>query len=229
MFMSSTAANPTSPRLPSIKPGTRTTIAGRTGSGKTRLARYLMEQRSTQHWVIFNPKHTSGYNEMSGAIVLRKWEHRKFDKAIEKHRFVVLNFAANELNHEYMDAIVQWIHENYEDIGFCFDELYFMHRNMEPGEGMVGLYTRGRERKQSVLGLVQRPKRISLFCFSEADYIGSMSLNLEMDRKRMVEATGNTSFMLDEKSQPGSLDKFHWRWYNVDADTAQLWGPVPLR
>lgn len=209
------------PKLPSIKPGTRTTVAGRTGSGKTSLARYLMEKRSRQHWVIFNPKHTAGYKDMADVVVLQKWDARKFDKAISDHRFVIINFARNELKHEYMDAVVSYIHESYDDIGFCFDELYYMHRNMEPGEGMIGLYTRGRERKQSVLGLVQRPKRISLFCFSEADYIASMALNLEGDRKRMVEATGDEHFI-------HGLPKYLWRWYNVDADTSVLWGAVPL-
>lgn len=209
----------TKPRL--IKPGTRTTVAGRTGSGKTSLARFLMEKQSTQSWVIFNPKHTEGYEKLEDYAVMRKWDARKFDKLIEKHRFIDLKFAKDELTPEFMDAVVNYIHETYDDIGFCFDELYYMHKNMEPGEGMVGVYTRGRERRQSVLGLVQRPKRISLFCFSEADYIVSMALNLEMDRKRMVEATGNESFIVP-------LPKFVWRWYNVDEDTVKLWGPVPL-
>jgi hypothetical protein len=204
-----------------IKPGTRTTVSGRTGSGKTSLARYLMEKKSRQHWVIFNPKHTAGYKDLPDSVVLNKWQANKFEKAITNHRFVIINFDRKELNHEYMDAVVSYIHESYEDIGFCFDELYYMHKNMEPGEGMVGLYTRGRERKQTVLGLVQRPKRISLFCFSEADYIVSMALNLEGDRKRMVEATGDERFI-------ASLPKYVWRWYNVDADSSQLWGAVPL-
>lgn len=209
------------PKLPVIKPGTRTTVVGRTGSGKTSLACWLMEKRSLQHWVIFNPKHTAGYKNMADAVILNKWDARKFDKAISEHRFVIINFARNELNHEYMDAVVSFIHESYDDIGFCFDELYYMHKNMEPGEGMVGLYTRGRERNQSVLGLVQRPKRISLFCFSEVDYVAGMALNLEGDRKRMVEATGDERFI-------HSLHKYVWRWYNVDADSSTLWGAVPL-
>jgi energy-coupling factor transporter ATP-binding protein EcfA2 len=211
----------TKPRL--IKPGTRTTVAGRTGSGKTSLARFLMQTQSLQKWVVFNPKHTEGYEKLADYSVMRKWDAAKFDKLIAKDdvRFIDIKFAKNELTPEFMDAVVNHIHESYDDIGFCFDELYYMHKNMEPGEGMTGVYTRGRERKQSVLGLVQRPKRISLFCFSEADYIVAMALNLEMDRKRMVEATGDESFI-------HALPKYVWRWYNVDEDTVNLWGPVPL-
>lgn len=209
------------PPLPHIKPGTRTIIAGRTGSGKTSLAKYLMERRSTQHWVILNPKHTEGYNTLPDSIVLNGWDARKFEKAIEKHRFVVINFNRNELHHAFMDAVLLHIHDEFNNIGIGCDELYYLHNNMEAGDGLIGILTRGRERKQTFLGLVQRPKRISLFSFSESDYIVSMALNLEGDRKRMVEATGDESFI-------HSLPKYVWRWYNVDADTAQLWGPVPL-
>lgn len=209
------------PQLPLIKRGTRTIVSGRTGSGKTTLAKYLMEKRSPQHWVILNPKHTQGYRTLPNVVVLDGWDPRKFEKAIMEHRFVLLNFKRNELNHDFMDGVILHIHENYDDIGICCDELYYLHKGMEAGDGLIGLLTRGRERNQSFLGLVQRPKRISLFAFSESDHIVSMALNLEGDRARMVEATGNEDFII-------SLPKHVWRWYNVDADTAQLWGPVPI-
>lgn len=209
------------PSLPTVKSGTRTIVAGRTGSGKTSLAKFLMETRSRQHWVILNPKHTEGYDTLPDAVVLDGWNEKKFEKAIESHRFVVLNFKRHELTHDFMDAVLLDIHDNYNNIGICCDELYYLHKGMEAGDGLIGILTRGRERKQTFLGLVQRPKRISLFAFSESDYIVSMALNLEGDRARMVEATGNEGFIV-------SLPKYVWRWYNVDADTAHLWGPVPI-
>lgn len=207
--------------LPQIKGGTRTIIVGRTGSGKTSLARYLMEKRNRQRWVIFNPKHTGGYKDLPGAKVMDGWDARKFDKSLTENRFTIINFRKNELSPEYMDAVLAYIHDAYDDIGLCMDELYYMHKNNEPGEGLIGVLTRGRERKQTFMGLVQRPKRISLFCFSETDYVAGMTLNLEGDRKRMVEATGEERFI-------HPLPKFIWRWYNVDADSSQLWGAVPL-
>lgn len=215
--MSSVAPN----TLPILEPGTRTIVAGRTGSGKTSLARFLMQTRNRQHWVIFNPKHTAGYKSLPGAKVLNGWNAKKFDKSLSENRFTIINFDKNELSAEYQDAVLSYIHESYDDIGIAIDELYYLHNNMEAGEGLVGVLTRGRERKQTFLGLVQRPKRISLFSFSEADFIVSMALNLEGDRKRMVEATGDEQFI-------HSLPKYVWRWYNVDADSSRLWGAVPL-
>jgi len=209
------------PKLPTLDAGTRAIVVGRTGSGKTSLARFLMERRNNQHWVIFNPKHTAGYKSLPDAFVMHHWDAKKFARAIAKHRFVILNFDASEMNHAFMDEVLMYLHVEYQNIGFCCDELYYMHNNNEAGRGMIGVLTRGRELQQTFLGLVQRPKRISLFCFSESDYVGGMVLNLEGDRRRMVEATGEAQFI-----EP--LPKYYWRWYNVDADTSQLWAPVPL-
>lgn len=208
--------------LPSLTPGTRTIVAGRTGSGKTSLARFLMQERSTQHWVILNPKHTAGYDQLPDAKVLNGWDGKKFDRSIAEHRFTVINFKPQELNADFMDSVLLYIHETYDNIGIGADEMYYLHKFGEAGDGLIGVFTRGRERKQTFLGLVQRPKRISLFAFSEADYIVSMALNLETDRKRMVESTGDTRFI-------NGLPKFHWRWYTVDADRSTLFGPVPLK
>lgn len=207
--------------LPVLKPGSRTIAAGRTGSGKTSLAKWLVESRNAQHWVILNPKHTAGYDALPDAVVLNGWDGKKFDRAITEHRFTVINFKPQELSADFMDSVLWYIHETYNNIGILADEMYYLHKFGEAGDGLIGILTRGRERKQTFLGLVQRPKRISLFAFSESDYIVSLALNLESDRKRMVESTGDNAFI-------NPLPKFHWRWYTVDDDSSTLWGPVPL-
>lgn len=207
--------------LPTLTPGSRTVAAGRTGSGKTSLARFLVEHRNTQHWVILNPKHTAGYDKLPDAKVLNGWNGKKFDKSITENRFTVINFNPQELNADFMDSVLLYIHDTYDNIGILADELYYLHKFGEAGDGLIGILTRGRERKQTFLGLVQRPKRISLFAFSESDYIVSLALNLEVDRKRMEESTGDSKFLK-------SLPKYYWRWYTVDADHSTLFGPVPL-
>lgn len=208
--------------LPRLDPGTRCIIAGRTGCGKTTLARYAMQRLNTgQHWVIFNPKHTSGYDSLPDSVKLNGWDAKKFERAIIKYRFVILNFKTAELDADFMDSVLLYIHDTFNNIGICSDELYYMHKFGEAGDGLIGILTRGRERKQTFLGLVQRPKRISLFSFSESDYIVMMALNLESDRKRMVEATGDKAFV-------AALPKRQWLWYTVDDDVSQLWGAVPL-
>lgn len=206
--------------LPALEPGTRTVIAGRTGSGKTTVAAYLMARRSRQHWLILNPKHTAGYKTLPDLQVLTRFNPTKLEKALE-NRFTVLNFASDEMSSEFQDSVIQHVHENYDNIGICADELYYLHDHGRPGNGLTAWLTRGRERDQTFLGLMQRPKWVSRFCFSESDMIVGMSLNLDDDRKTMVEMTGDKGFL-------AKLPPRQWRCYTVADETAELWGSVPI-
>lgn len=208
------------PRLPSIKKGERVIIAGRTGSGKSTLATWLLN-RSPQRWIVLNPKHTVAYGELADNKTLEGFDARKLDDALEHYRFVTLNFAPAETTPEYMDGVISYLHDAYDNVGLCADELYTLHKNNRPGDGLTGWLTRGRERNQSFIGLTQRPAWISRFCFSESDAICAMSLQLAEDRKRMVDNTGRAE--LGTKLAP-----HHWAWYNVPEDALTVWGPVPL-
>lgn len=208
-------------RLPSIEPGSRTLIAGRTGSGKTTLAAWLMQSRNRQRWIVLNPKHTTGYATLEDSVSLRKFDSRKLSRELDKNRFVILNFSPAESDNVFMDDVLNYIHNAYDNVGICVDELYTIHNNTRPGNGLVSILTRGRERKQTFIGLTQRPKWISRFCFSEADNICGMSLNLDEDRKRMRDDSGCDEFLV-------KLDSHHWLWYNVAQDVVTHWSPIPL-
>jgi energy-coupling factor transporter ATP-binding protein EcfA2 len=205
---------------PRIKPGERVIVAGRTGSGKSTLATFLL-RRSRQHWIVFNPKHTSAYNKLPNAKILSGFKASRVQKSLMENQFTILNFNSREADPDFMDDIITWLHENYKNIGLCADELYTLHNNGRPGPGLVSWETRGRELGQSFLGLTQRPAWVSKFVFSEASYIGCMDLNLPEDRKKMRDNTGFEGFL-------DRLAPHYWRWYNVEADTATLFKPVPL-
>jgi hypothetical protein len=207
--------------LPSINPGQRAILSGRTGSGKSTLAAWLLS-RSPQHWVIFNPKHTAAYRNLDDSIVFKKFDARAILARIKKQKFVVLNFRGAEASPEFMDAVLEWLHEHVKDVGVCCDELYTMHSSAgRAGDGLIAWLTRGRELRQSFLGLTQRPAWISRFLFSEADFIGAMDLVLEDDRKRMVSETGADHFM-------DRLHNHRWLWYTVADDDIALYAPVPI-
>jgi hypothetical protein len=205
---------------PKILPGKRATIAGRTGSGKTTLACWLLK-RSPLHWVILNPKHTAGYSTLPDCNVITSLDLKKISKSIESHKFTLINPGLGEANPETLDLVIEWLHNNYQSVGLCCDELYTLHTGGQCGPGLIAWLTRGRELKQSFIGLTQRPAWISLFCFSEADYLGEMDLQLKKDRQRFFEFTGN----------PASLQRLpprKWLWYEAEADTLQRFGAVPV-
>lgn len=195
-------------------------VAGRTGSGKSTVACWLLN-RSPGHWIILNPKWTAAFNKLPDSKIIESIDLKKIDRSLSENRFTIINPKSTQSDPDTLDALIMWLHESYTDVGLCVDELYAIHRNGTAGQGLIGWLTRGRELKQSFLGLTQRPAWLSKFLFSESDYIGGMSLALENDRKRMFEIAGNPLFL--EKLQPRE-----WLWYDVEGDSLRKFGPVPL-
>jgi hypothetical protein len=206
--------------LPLINPGDRATVAGRTGSGKSTLGCFLLG-RSPGNWLILNPKGTKAYNDLPGVNTIHGISLKKIDRSLLENRFTNLVPTVGQSKPDNLDALIMFLHSEYENMGLVIDELYTVHKNGQSGDGLTAWLTRGRELKQSYLGLTQRPAWISKFCFSESDYIGEMSLAMEADRKRMYEITGHPAML--EKLPPRE-----WFWYDVSDDAIRKFGAVPL-
>lgn len=209
--------------LPTIKPGQRALVCGRTGSGKSTLANWLL-RRTRYHWVIINPKWTAAYSELPDVVEVEYTglgSVARVDAALEKHRFVNIKPHSDYADHEEMDALIMYLHNRYTNIGLCVDELYSIHSSARAGPGLLGWLTRGRELNQSFLGLTQRPAWISQFLFSESDYICAMTLNMGKDRARLVDMTDMVAFA-------GVLPLRQWLWYDSHASTLTRYGPVPI-
>jgi hypothetical protein len=205
---------------PRIDPGERFVIAGRTGSGKSTLASWFLAG-SSQHWVILNPKHTPFYRQLPDSIVYRKFKPWDLLSDARRRKFVVLELSGEESQPYFMDGIIAWLHATLKNIGVCCDELYTLHASSgRAGPGLVGWLTRGREYKQSFLGLTQRPVWVSRFVFSEASYLIEMDLTFEDDRETLYEYTGSPYFR-------ARVLGHRWLCYNVSLDATTLYGPVP--
>lgn len=168
--------------------GKRIAICGSTGSGKSTLAlRYL--KSTSYHWLIFNPKASRIFDSL-GPAKFDRIEERRVWNSLERNKFTSLHFPP-QWRAQMQDEFLLRTLERYTDIGICIDELYHIHNNGSAGPGVTGLLTRGRELRQSFLGLTQRPVFVSKFVFSEADIIVEMKLRFEDDRKRIEEFTGS--------------------------------------
>lgn len=200
--------------LPKILPGKRALIAGRTGSGKTVGATWLLS-RSPGYWLVLDKKH----DELLGSIGPHVGLESNYSEAWKTSRVLIVRPETSDP--KVLDAWIGNLSENWERVGLYIDELYFVHIQGRAGDGLVGWLTRGRSHKQSFIGLTQRPAWISKFCFSEADYLGEFSLSLQDDRKRMYEFTGKPEMLID-------LQPRAWNWYDVSRNRLTRYGPVPF-
>jgi len=213
---------------PHIPAGKRAVVVGRTGSGKSSLAGFLLRQ-SPQQWIILNPKGTRSYDGLPDMITVNGLDWKKLERAMmekgrdHKARWRFINLVPNmhQANFDAMDDFLMALHESYTHIGFVADELYTLNQNGRAGPGLTAWLTRGRELKQSFLGLTQRPAWVSKFIFSEADYIGEMSLTIAEDQKRMYDVTGK-----EEMRQ--NIPNYEWLWYDVGRDKIRWFNPLPL-
>lgn len=206
---------------PYIAQDERVIVAGRSGSGKSTLAKWLLI-RSPGHWFIFNPKWTKAFKDLPDAQTIEGFNSKKFEESIFENRFTIYNPLKDENNPDFLDAVIGYLHETYNNLSICCDELYPFHKNGRAGAGLTGLLTRGRELGQGFLGLTQRPAFVSKFTFSEASHIGCMALNLPEDRKTMYETTG------DARMRESLLARY-WLWYDVGKDETRYFAPVEYK
>mgnify|MGYP001626164303 CR=1 FL=1 len=201
-------------RYPKIDIGERMAIAGRTGSGKTTLASWMV-RRSAGFWIVLNQKGDASLSRLGPNLTMDTWE----DALDRGAKFAVIQ-PEPERTIEEIDDWIYALSEEWENIGLFVDELYYLTSNSRAGPGLTGWLTRGRSRRQSFIGLTQRPVWVSKFIFSESDYLVEMSLALKDDRKRMYEMSG-MSEMLEK------LPARYWRCYRQGSDDLVTYGPVP--
>lgn len=169
----------------------RVAFAGKTGSGKTFLARYLT--RTFKRLIVVDPKMTLG---------IPNWNLQDLDakglKELRNGRGARVRFwnppKVNANGEPVWDDIFELAWE-LGDITVYIDEMYAVCLNGRMSWPLRRLYTQGREMGIGVWTSTQRPSFVPTEMFSEAEWDFIFMLRMEADRKKIAAATGATEIL----------------------------------
>lgn len=180
-------------------------LIGGTGSGKTFLGKYLVEDPDKPYSVTYDAK----ISESIG-----RWKNHEFIDDFQQlqesdaRRIVYRPNIHEAADPMAQDAFFEWIYSRWHTRLFV-DEAYAITGGTNPSFYFQACLTRGRERGISTLVATQRPHRIPLVTLSEAEHYYIFRLNLLKDRQRVEEITGISA--LDQTD----LKEFEFFYYNI--------------
>lgn len=159
----------------------RVFLAGRTGCGKTYLARQLTA--SLPRLVVIDSKGTLGDWNLEAET---KTAWRRLRRGEGARLRILADFATPD----YWDRLFYTLYK-IGNLTVYIDELYAVN---PPGVAVIpalgACYTRGRELGVGVWAATQRPAWVPLVTMSEADHYFIFRLALEEDRKRISKIIG---------------------------------------
>lgn len=169
----------------------RIAFAGKTGSGKTFLARYLT--RSFKRLIVVDPKMMLG---------IPAWNLQPLDSKIMKDlrkgeagRVRIWEPpSVDKDGYPVWDAVFELAWE-LGNITVYIDEMYSVAINGRMSYPLRRLYTQGREPQIGVWASTQRPSFVPLEMFSEAEWDFVFMLRLEKDRKKIADGSGCTEIL----------------------------------
>ncbi len=190
----------------------RTGIFGRTGSGKTRQAAWLLSLSPFDKvpYVVIDYKLEQLFTQTD------RIREIGFDEVPKKPGVYILRPLPTD-----DDAVEAWLwklHQR-ENCGIYVDEGY----GIDPkSKALRAVLTQGRSKRLPVIYISQRPAWISPFVVSEADFLSVFQLTKPEDRQRV--AAIMPALDLDVSQ---SLPEYHSRWYDVGRAQGFTLKPVP--
>ncbi len=161
----------------------RVFICGKTGTGKTTLARYLLRQMS--RLVVIDSKGSLSDWDLD------PWDDRQTRIDLERGdpaRLRVLPPLHDDPDPFYAEVFATSLQAR--NLVVYVDELYaVVPPGARPAPEMAALWTRGREYGIGAWAATQRPVWVPLFALSEAEHIFMFRLNVFDDRKRLAAFT----------------------------------------
>lgn len=191
----------------------RSTVIGKTGSGKTIAALWQLSQRSFDRipWIIFDFKRDDNIAQIPYLT--------EIDISDDPPEYAGL-YVVRPLPDDN-DAVEQFMWNCWAQkyTGLYFDEGYMIgNRN----KAFRAILTQGRSLRLPLITLSQRPLWMDRFVFSEADMFQVFYLNDKDDRNVVKRYIPDDHINLDKR-----LPEHYSFWYDVGQDYATVLKPVP--
>lgn len=190
----------------------RTTVIGKTGSGKTQASIWHLGQRSitTRPWVLLDFKRDELIAD------LPKLEEIGLNDKAPRHPGLYV-VRPNPDQHEAVDEFLWriWAREN---TGLYLDEGYMVPTR---SAALQALLTQGRSKHIPMIICTQRPVWLTRFAFSEADYLQLFKVTDSRDL-----ATVKSFMPLPVEKR---LPTYHSWWWDNGREYKSILKPVPDR
>lgn len=188
---------------------------GRNGSGKTTAGLWdlSLSNFDRKPWLIVDTKgdeYIEKLGKMDGVTILKK-----FDEPLHKNGLHIIRPRPDQV--DGLEQTLWKIHAR-NNVGVFIDEGHPLAKS----DALNALLTQGRSKHIPCRICTQRPSWISRFVFSESSFFQVFSLTDKRDRQTVQQ------FIPPEKADLETrLPPFHSIWYDVKADDAAHFGPVP--
>lgn len=183
-----------------IRSNDRVIFLGKTGSGKTYLAKKLIKQY--KRVVVYDAKHELGELTTEDYITSNLSELKEI---IQEHNFLTV-YQPFDLDKESFDGFCKTVF-NRGNLTLFFDEISYISLTQE---GYFNKILRmGRSRGIGCWLCAQRPSWIDQFILSEAEHYFIFQMQLKADRQKICGVLGE-----EAEDKINSLKKYHFLYFN---------------
>lgn len=186
----------------SYQPGEHVTILGPTNSGKTTLGYQLLQHSATPELpgvvMVMKPRDSTAlkWNRSLGFKIIHTWQGRKLPWNAKKPgwtlwpKHTLTNIDADDRNlHEQFKAALSGSYAEGNKIVFA-DEVYGLESDLDLGQQLKAIWTRGRSMGCGLWAASQRPAYISQYAYGNASHLFLHRDSNRRDRSRYDEIGG---------------------------------------